>query len=340
MKLRIDGFATEVVFGHDLTFPRPEDARRLAVFDRKTRVLFGGGEERVIVIPRGERGKSWRTLLAAQRAAVRRGLTRGDLMIGVGGGAVCDLTALAASLYMRGCRLILIPTTLLAMVDAAVGGKTGVNFRGLKNMIGSFYPAEEVRICISAIRSLPEGEYRNGLAEVIKTALLGEPDLYGILEKRREAVLSRDPDLMLEIIRRCVALKGGIVERDLREGGLRAQLNLGHTFGHALEAVGRLRGRSHGEAVGWGIAKAMDLGVRLEITDPEYAEEVKRLLSAYGFRLSLKKASASGLLDAMRSDKKRRDENLRFVLQRRFGETVVEDVRDADVIDLLLQESS
>jgi len=355
MDFRLGGGRTTVVFQREFRIPElePPAAGLLVVFDRNTRGLFGAGVRPAVVVPRGEAAKKWKHALALNREAVERGLTRTGAMVGVGGGAVCDLTAFAASLYMRGCRLALAPTTLLAMVDAAIGGKTGINYLGYKNVIGTFYPAEVVWIGISALESLPEEEYRSGLAEVIKTALLGDPALYETLTRRREAVLGRDADLLLEIVRSCVAVKGRIVEEDFRESGRRAHLNLGHTFAHALESVttlgkrgftAGLRGRrpgagvgrwSHGEAVAWGIARAMDLGVRLGVTDAAYAEEVDRLLDLYGFRRSVRRSSAEGLVDAMGKDKKRQGDRLRFVLQRRLGETVVEEVDDAAVRALL-----
>jgi len=356
MELRLNGGRTTVVFERDFRIPEPEPAAAdlLVVFDTNTRRLFGRGVAGAAVVPCGEAAKSWRHVLALHRAALDRNLTRTGAMVGVGGGAVCDLTALAASLYMRGCRLALAPTTLLAMVDAAIGGKTGINYLGYKNMIGTFFPAETVRIGISALDSLPENEYRNGLGEVIKAALLGDPALYETLSRRREAVLSRDADLLLEIIRSCVAVKGRFVEEDFRESGRRAHLNLGHTFAHALESTAGLRSRraglgsrtsalrlrapSHGEAVAWGIARAMDLGVRLGITDAAYAEEVRQLLDLYGFRLSVRRSSAERLVDAMVKDKKRQGEKPRFVLQRRLTETVVEEV-DAAAVRALLEEA-
>jgi 3-dehydroquinate synthase len=338
LEFRFGEFASRVELDRELRLAMPPESRWLAVFDRNTRALFGRDVEDAVVLPPGERRKGWAGIRTIHRAALRRELTRGDAMIGVGGGIVCDMTAFAASVYMRGCRLILVPTTLLAMVDAAVGGKTGINFSGYKNMIGSFYPAEEIRVFISSLQSLSLREYRNGLAEVIKTALLGDRDLYEILVHQRERILSRDPQLLMEVVRSCVALKGALVEKDFREGGIRAHLNLGHTFAHALQSVESFRGRTHGEAVAWGIGKAMELGTRLAVTDPGYAEQVKALLASYGFGLTVKGLDPSRLSAAMRKDKKRLGESLRFVLQRKLGQTVVREVEDAVVLDLLAQD--
>jgi 3-dehydroquinate synthase len=337
LEFRFGGFASRVDLDQEFHLPKPPESRWLAVFDKKTHTLFGRGVEDAVVLPMGERNKGWGSIRAVLRAALRRELSRRDAMIGIGGGMVCDMAAFAASVYKRGCRLILVPTTLLAMVDAAVGGKTGINLSGYKNMVGSFYPAGEIKIFISSLRSLSQREYRNGLAEVIKTALLGDQKLYDILSNRRERILSRDPELLVEVVRSCIALKGSLVEKDLREEGVRAQLNLGHTFGHALESAVGFRGWSHGEAVAWGIGKAMDLGLRLGVTEPGYADRVKRLLEGYGFRLTAGDLDAGKILGAMRKDKKRLGESLRFVLQRKLGETVVREIEDTAVLDLLAQ---
>ena len=178
-----------------------------------------------------EKSKSWKNIAVIEERAIETGLSRDSSIVGVGGGMVCDMAAFAASLYMRGCRLVLVPTTLLAMVDAALGGKTGVNYSGYKNMLGTFYPAGEIHVAPEALHSLSEREYRSGLAEVIKTALLGEERILQMLRNNRDSVESRDLDTMGDVIRRCVNVKGRIVEADPTEQGMRAYLNFGHPFG-------------------------------------------------------------------------------------------------------------
>jgi 3-dehydroquinate synthase len=279
--------------------------------------------DRQVKLQSGEGSKSWLTLERILSRFLEADLTRGDTVVGVGGGVVCDITAFAASLYMRGCDLVLIPTTLLAMVDAALGGKTGINFGGYKNMVGSFYPAREVRICPETLGTLSEREYLSGLAEVIKSAMLGDADLLTTLEQERERVLRRDPGLLRDIVGACVEIKGAIVERDLRETGERAHLNLGHTFAHALESVEGLGIWSHGEAVAWGLARAMELGVLEERTDEGYARRVRAILDAYGYRTDPIPGAARAIQNAMRRDKKRRGADVRFVLQEQLGSTFV-----------------
>lgn len=279
----------------------------------------------------GEAAKSWGELERIVVRMLEADLTRSSRVVGVGGGVVCDISALAASLYMRGCALTLVPTTLLAMVDAAIGGKTGINFGGYKNMIGTFYPADEVRICTETLTTLPEGEYRSGLAEVIKSAMLDDTELFSLLETRRDEILARDADLLDTIVAACVEVKGGIVEADLRESGFRAHLNLGHTFAHALESVQGLGIWSHGEAVAWGLARAMDLGVLAGVTDKAYASRVIELLLGYGYRLDPIPEATAAIVNAMRRDKKRVGDEIRFVLQRTLGETYVGPVDTATV---------
>ena len=285
------------------------------------RYLPSAGARRVL--PAGETSKSWTQLELLLRAMLEADLTRTGRVAAVGGGVVCDIAALAASLYMRGCTLVLVPTSLLAMVDAAVGGKTGIDFGGYKNMVGTFYPASEVRICTDTLATLSEREYRSGLAEVIKTAMLGDEDLLDTLDRNRELIAARDPDLLAEVVWACVEVKGGIVEADLTERGVRAFLNLGHTFAHALESVVGLGTWTHGEAVAWGLARAMELGERRGTTDPAYAARVLTLLDRYGYAIDPMPELTDRIVEAMRRDKKRRGDEIRFILQERAGRTLI-----------------
>ncbi len=333
LELNTQGFTSRVSVDDRFRLPQPGVERLLYVFDANTARLFGGGEAAAAVMPAGEKAKSWASVELILERALALGLDRSSVIVGVGGGVVCDVAAFAASVYMRGCGLVLAPTTLLAMVDAAIGGKTGIDWGGYKNMVGTFYPASEVRICVGALSSLPEREYRSGLAEVIKTAALGDEQLFGMLEGERGPVLARRPALLAEVVERCAAVKIGIVSRDLTERGPRAWLNLGHTFAHALEAVTGMERHTHGEAVAWGMARAMDLGVRLGVTDPRWAGRLAALLAAYGFRTSLDGLEPGPLLEAMGRDKKKRG-GLRFVLQEDICRTRVQevDVREVSAV--------
>ena len=331
LQVNSQGFVSQVSFHSRLSLPRPAGERALYVFDENTARLFAGGETDTVVMPAGERSKSWASVELILARALSLGLTRSSVIVGVGGGVVCDVAAFAASLYMRGCGLALVPTTLLAMVDAAIGGKTGIDWGGYKNMVGTFYPAAEVRVCVDALSSLPEREYRSGLAEVIKTAALGDEELFALLESGRERVLSRDAALLADVVARCAAVKVKVVNEDLTEKGQRAWLNLGHTFAHALEAVTGMEKFAHGEAVAWGMARAMDLGVRIGVTSPRWAARLTALLAAYGFRTRVDGLEPAALLEAMGRDKKRRGGGLRFVLQEEICRTRVQEVDVSDV---------
>lgn len=312
----------------------PGGGGRLFVFDTNTRPLCGEGFPHELVLPAGEEEKTFRSIERILHAALEAGLGRDGSIVACGGGVICDMAAFAASIYMRGCEVILAPTTLLAMVDAAFGGKSGIDFDGYKNMVGSFHPASELRIAVDFLPSLSMRDYRSGLAEVLKHSLLERSGLRALLTERRKEILARDLDLLGGVVRDALEVKARVVERDFRESDVRAHLNLGHTFGHALESVTDFT-RTHGEAVAWGIDKAMRLGVRLGATEPGYAEEVTRLLRDYGFSLENLPERAEELLEAMRQDKKKRAGRVRFVLQRGWGDTFLTEADDDEVLAIL-----
>ena len=290
----------------------PEDTA-LLVGDRNTLPLITTHENlEIVTLSPGEKEKQWPAVDKILRKAMEKGMARDSLITGIGGGVVTDMTAFASSLYMRGCRVILIPTTLLAMVDAALGGKTGIDAGVFKNMIGSFYPASEVRICPEFLLSLSDREFLNGLAEVIKTAIIGDPELLILMQEKKDAVLKRDPEILGRLIRSCILVKGALVEEDLREKGRRALLNLGHTFGHALEAVTNFEW-SHGAGVAWGMGKALDASVKLGLAEAVWASEMKDLMTDYGFALEVF-ADKEAILKAMTMDKKKKCGKLRYIL--------------------------
>jgi 3-dehydroquinate synthase len=320
---------TEVHFEQRLPADLHGAANRVVVFDANTARLFGARVPDPVVLDDRDRAKHWASVERVLLAAVDRGMDRGGEIVGIGGGAVCDVAAFAASIYLRGVRLTLVPTTVTAMVDAALGGKTGINLSQGKNLVGTFYPAHRLVVLPHAVRHLSSSDYLDGLAEVIKTAMLGDGALFGMLECRRTEVLERNADLVEEFVRRCLAVKARFVAHDLREelgtavrpdGTSRAFLNLGHTFAHALESASGFAW-SHGAAVAWGIGRSMRLGRILDIVDAGYAQRVIRLLRAYGFRLCALEVDADRLLSAMYADKKRSGDELRFVLQRGLEQT-------------------
>ncbi|OQX28584.1 MAG: 3-dehydroquinate synthase [Spirochaeta sp. LUC14_002_19_P3] len=312
----------------------PEE-KVLLVFDSSTAQLFPDrNPEYSLVLPPGEAAKNWVSVERIISRALNLSLGRDGIIIGIGGGVVTDVTAFAASLYMRGCRLILVPTTLLAMVDAAAGGKTGIDFLGIKNLIGTFYPAEEVRICPELLKTLPTSEYRSGLAEVIKHAMLNpgkSGGLWDTVTGKRTEILARQGSILEKVIIDAVKVKVDIVSRDLKENGVRAYLNLGHTFGHALESATNFNRWSHGEAVAWGILKALELGERLSITDKQWADECRKLIADYGFEIITPQVTPAELKKAMTGDKKKLGGKLRFVLMRGLGEPILQEVPEKEL---------
>lgn len=232
-----------------------------------------------------------------------KGIHRDTPVVVIGGGLVCDIGAMAASTYLRGLKLTLVPTTLLCMVDACLGGKTGLNLSGAKNQLGTFYPAEKVVISPEFLETLPGREFRSGIAEIIKTAIIGDRSIQKSLEKID--IENPDKEIILEIIRKCLEVKGGIVAADLRETGKRMILNLGHTIGHALESTSGFQ-FSHGEAVGLGLigeaALAASLGGNRKLPG-----EIRHLLKMASLPVGISKSvSGEKLFRMFNKDKKTR----------------------------------
>lgn len=307
--------------------------------------VFRNGMHTLVVLGAGESYKTIENVLFIVKTALESELQRGSIFVGIGGGVICDMTAFASSIFKRGAGLELVPTTLLAMVDAAVGGKTGCDFENYKNMIGTFYPASRLHVFGDFLQSLPESEYRSGLAETLKTALLYAPKLFHILQTQKEDVMERTPELIRQIIRRCVIAKASIVEKDLTETGLRMQLNLGHTFAHALETCAGLGAIPHGDAVAWGIGRAMELSLNLNLCNQEYRAEVEEVLESYGWCTTAYHPVLEGkippdeagdaLLSAMKKDKKNSSTAIRCILQREINSTVIQEVPEAAIRSVL-----
>jgi 3-dehydroquinate synthase len=326
MSFDVGGVTTEIEFSPKPACPEAS----VSVFDSNTVARFSAGAPGPVRLTAGETAKQWESVNAILRRCAESGMGRDSTLAGFGGGVVCDLTAFAASLYMRGCRLVLVPTTLLAMVDASLGGKTAIDFLGYKNLVGTFYPAHRIVIAPAALESLPDREYRSGLAEVIKSAIIGDAALLDLVERDRGRVMARDADTVAEMIRRSLAVKGSIVQQDPREKGVRAVLNLGHTFGHALETATGFDGWTHGEAVAWGIGRALSAGLRFGMTDTGFARRVRSLLRAYGYRLEAE-AGLEALAPAFGLDKKRAGGVTRLVIPCAAGDVRVREAAQEDL---------
>lgn len=304
------------------------------------------GKDVLLILGSGEPFKTIESVLAICKAAIDSNAKRSAVFTGIGGGVITDMTAFAASIFKRGATCELVPTTLLSMVDAAIGGKTGCDFDSYKNMIGSFFPAQKIHIIPSFIQSLPENEYRSGMAEVVKTALLYSKELFEKLASKPEILQNRKDPLVEEMIKICVNAKAAVVEQDLTEKNIRMQLNLGHTFGHALETRAGLGKVSHGDAVAWGMARAAELSKKIGLCTENYVQTVKSALSSFGWetqpmhsaldgKFDSEKEAAISLFEAMKKDKKNASNKVRFVLQEDVGETVITEVDEKDVLSVL-----
>jgi len=299
----------------------------LWVFDTNTAKLFKQLPPSHVVLESGESAKNFSSLERILSAALDEGLARDGRIIGFGGGVVCDMSAFAASVYMRGCRLTLVPTTLLAMVDASLGGKAAIDFKGMKNMVGSFYPASEALTSIDTLRTLNDKEFLNGLAEVVKHALLSQDEeLYKFLLVRKNEILSRDPKTLAALVELSLKVKQWYIEQDPTETkGIRQSLNLGHTFGHALESSSHYLMWGHGACVAWGTCRALEAGVALGVTDKAYASGATKLFKSFGYDIEYRIGRGDWIeyRDHLLKDKKKADGKVQFVLLEKQGSTVL-----------------
>jgi 3-dehydroquinate synthase len=327
----------EEIAGDDLSRGR----KALLVCDSNTKALAIAGKEAVpaCVLPPGEDSKVWSSVEAVLRSAREAGLGRDGVFIGLGGGVISDLTAFCASVYMRGASLRLVSTSLLGMVDAGMGGKTGFDLFGIKNLAGTFFPAETVWMPLSSLDSLSEREWKSGMAELLKHAILDDEEHLKLAKTLKDSRENLAPCLA-----RSVAFKGRIVEADPKEtaaaktGTTRAILNLGHTFGHALEAAAGLGALSHGEAVAWGIARSCELGKILGLTPPERAREIRDLFESFGYETRAPHPlckSPGAFMRALGGDKKKKSGKLTFIVPARQGAAIT-DTCNEDLVQRLI----
>jgi len=266
-----------------------------------------------------ESAKNLATVEAISRMLVRAGADRRALLIAIGGGVVGDVSGFVAASYLRGVALVQVPTTLVSQVDSAIGGKTGVNLVEGKNLVGAFYPPRMVLADPEVLKTLPDREFRGGLAEVIKYGAIADAKLFAFLETNMDALLKREPGALEHVIRRSIKIKAYVVGKDEKESGLREILNFGHTFGHALESVTRYRHFQHGEAVAWGMMCAGLLGHEVVGTSGDSVSRMVALVRKMGPLPAWPKVSNKELIEAMRADKKARAGKLRFVLTTKLG---------------------
>jgi 3-dehydroquinate synthase len=286
-----------------------------------------------VELPAGEAQKSQQTLALLWDRLAELPADRRTLVVPVGGGVMGDLAGFAAATFARGLPLLMVPTTLLAMVDSSVGGKVGINHQKAKNLIGAFHQPAGVWIDPAVLDTLPDREYRSGLAEVVKYGVILDADFFTYLEEQAEAILRRDPAVVRTVVARCCRLKADVVEKDEREEtGLRAVLNYGHTFAHAFETAQGYGGWLHGEAVAAGMVCASKLAEKKGLIPAGLTDRQRQLLARFNLPTAPQPWPIDDLLATMRSDKKALAGRLRFILPTRLGEVrLFDDVADAEV---------
>jgi 3-dehydroquinate synthase len=294
-----------------------------------------GQKVRLVVLPDGEVYKTWETLQKIFDALLESGADRKSTLIALGGGVIGDMTGFAAASYMRGVRFIQVPTTLLSQVDSSVGGKTGINHPLGKNMIGAFYQPQAVIADLDTLKTLPPKELAAGLAEVVKHGAIADADFFSWIEKNIESLNACEPKAMEHAVQRSCEIKSQIVALDEKEGGVRATLNFGHTFGHAIEAGMGYGEWLHGEAVGCGMVLAADLSVRTgRLTKDDY-QRIKNLVTALKLPSAPPKLGVSRYIDLMSVDKKAEGGEVRYILLDGIGRSTIKTVDEPLVVQTL-----
>jgi 3-dehydroquinate synthase len=287
--------------------------------------LKGLTGDELALIPDGERAKRLPTVSRIYDVMVKRRLDRAASLIAFGGGVVGDVGGFAAATYLRGIRLVQIPTTLLAQVDSAIGGKVGVNLRAGKNLVGAFHPPSLVLCDPALLRTLPRREFRAGLYEVVKYGVIRSRPIFDRLKSSLHAIFAHDPQVLTPIIAECCQIKADVVSTDEHESGPRRVLNFGHTIGHALEAVTKYRRFRHGEAIGYGMLAAAHLSVARGSLSEDDESELKALITQVGPLPVVGDLSIREALEAISLDKKVINGRLHFVLAKGIGDTAIVD---------------
>ena len=275
--------------------------------------------ENVYLVKNPEKEKDLQSAFKILKFLKESGCTRNDNLIAIGGGATTDLGGFASSVYMRGINLIIIPTSLLGQVDASVGGKTGVNFESYKNLVGSFFNPKKIIICTNFLESLDEQEYLNGLAEIIKHAIITSDNDVDTLLKNIEKITNRDNDFLEEQTRRSIEIKTKIVTEDFLEAEQRKFLNFGHTFAHGIESINQNNPIFHGHAVMIGMKMALEFSYQEKFLDEESFIKSKNLLNSFKYNLSDIELDADRILSAMELDKKNDGNGINLVLLKKIG---------------------
>jgi 3-dehydroquinate synthase len=285
-----------------------------------------------VIVPDGERFKVLQTVSRVYESLIRANADRASTLITFGGGVIGDMAGFAAATYLRGIALVHVPTTLLAQVDSAIGGKVGVNHALGKNLIGAFYQPHAVVIDPSVLGTLPRREFRAGLYEVIKYGMTSSPTLFDRIARDRQAIFARNPEVLAAVITESCRIKADVVAKDEKESGLRRILNFGHTAGHALEAVTKYRRYRHGEAVAYGMLVAAELAVARGALAAADRKALADLIASLGPLPPIADISSAELMEAMQHDKKMVAGRLHFVLPTAIGATaIVDDVTEKEM---------
>jgi 3-dehydroquinate synthase len=286
----------------------------------------------LIELADGEEHKRWPTVEGLLGQWLEQGIHRGDSVAAVGGGVLTDTVGFGAAVFMRGIDWVAVPTTLLAMVDAAIGGKTGVNLEEGKNLVGAFWPPRLVVVDVETLSTLPERELRAGMAEAIKTAWIGDRELLQFVSSNHKGLSTEQWE---ELVMRCVAVKARVVSEDEREAGTRAALNLGHTLGHALEAATGYTYFLHGEAVAWGLLAAARLGRRHDLLSKEGEEAISAAVSTLGPLPTLADIDEEAVRSHIGRDKKRHDGGIAWILPTNDGVALDQRVATEEALEVL-----
>ncbi len=290
--------------------------------------------QHIFVFEAGEESKNINTLMRIYDFLIDKSADRHSLILAFGGGVVGDTAGFAAATYMRGAKLIQLPTSLLAMVDSSVGGKTGINYGGYKNIIGSFYQPEAVFVDVAFLKTLPEREYLSAFAEVVKYGMIRDKKLFEFLENSVDALKNRDLESLRFVVERSIKNKAEIVAEDEKEKNIRALLNFGHTFAHAIESITNYKRYLHGEAVSIGMVMASRLAEKLGYMRSEDTKRLKNLLLSFGLPIKVDfSINPEQIYEIMLKDKKNRDGVLRFVLTMGIGNSIITDSIEREVVE-------
>ena len=307
------------------------------LYGERLRLALAGRHRQVLLVelPDGEVHKNWTTLNSIFDTLLVHGADRKTVLYALGGGVVGDMTGFAAACYMRGVPFVQVPTTLLAQVDSSVGGKTGINHPLGKNMLGAFYQPQRVVCDLDVLQTLPPRELSAGLAEIIKYGPIADMAFFDWIEAHIDALVARDPAALGHAVRRSCEIKADVVGQDERESGLRAILNFGHTFGHAIEAGLGYGAWLHGEAVGCGMVMGAHLSQRLGLVDAPFGARLTRLVERAGLPVTAPKLGVERMVELMRLDKKSEAGEIKFVVIEEPGRAGVRTAPHALVVEVL-----